>query len=99
MTLNGFGFIIHTYTSETEMQMITPSKLQELISHTPHTLATVLDFSGYTGAQFKSAEFIGITNSGQFCYKVVYHDECGTGEAVGKVFLAYKKDGTVVADY
>ena len=99
MTLNSFGFIIHTYTSETEMQMITPSKLQELISHTPHTLATVLDFSGYTGAQFKSAEFIGITNSGQFCYKVVYHDECGTGEAVGKVFLAYKKDGTVVADY
>ena len=79
--------------------MITPVKLQELISHTPQTLATVLDFSGYTGAQFKSAEFIGITNSGQFCYKVMYHDESGTGEDVGKVFLTYKKDGSVIADY
>ena len=82
--------------------MITPVKLQELISHTPQTLVTVLDFSGYTGEQFKSAEFIGITNSGQFCYKVVYHDyhdESGTGQAVGKVFLTYKKDGTVIADY
>ena len=79
--------------------MITQVKLQELISHTPQTLATVLHFSGYTGAQFKSAEFIGIANSGQFCYKVVYHDESGTGEDVGKVFLTYNKDGTVVADY
>ena len=79
--------------------MITSVKLQEMISHTPQTLATVLDFSGYTGAQFKSAEFIGITNSGEFCYKVVYHNESGTGEDVGKVFLAYKKDGIVVADY
>ena len=79
--------------------MVTPVKLQELISHTPQTLATVLHFSGYTGAQFKSAEFIGITNSGQFCYKVVYHDESGTGQAVGKVFLTYNKDGSVFADY
>ena len=79
--------------------MITPVKLQELISHTPQTLVTVLDFSGYTGEQFKSAEFIGITNSGQFCYKVMYHDESGTGEDVGKVFLTYKKDGSVIADY
>ena len=79
--------------------MITPVKLQELISHTPQTLATVLHFSGYTGEQFKSAEFIGIANSGQFCYKVVYHDESGTGTAVGKVFLTYNKDGSVFAEY
>ena len=79
--------------------MIRPAKLQEMISYTPQTLATTLHCSGYTGSQFKSAEFIGITDGGRFCYEVVYHDESGIGLAVGKVFLTYTKDGSVFADY
>lgn len=43
--------------------------------------------SGYKGDRFNSAEFMGMTNGGQFCYAVTFVEE---GEVQkGKVFLNY----------
>lgn len=81
--------------------MITADRLKTLTSFTPRALAMGLAQSGYTGCSFESAEFIGITNGGQFCYKVTYFDEAGTGEVeTGKVFLTYNAEiGSVTVDY
>jgi hypothetical protein len=81
--------------------MITADTLKTLTSFTAHGLAMALHNSGYTGCFFKSAKFLGITNGGQFCYQVTYHDDAGTGEdEVGKVFLKYDHSlGSVTADY
>ncbi len=69
--------------------MITADKLKALTTCGPTMLAKILDASGYSMCAFKTAKFLGITNGGQFCYSVTYHDENGEGEAVGKVFLSY----------
>ena len=81
--------------------MITAETLKQLTSMGPYALATVLKISGYSGAVFKTAEFVGITNGGEFAYKVTYHDEAGTGkDAVGKVFVKYDQvTNKISADY
>ncbi len=81
--------------------MITAETLKTLTTFTTGALSRALAVSGYTGASFLSAKFLGITNAGQFCYSVTYHDEAGTGEIeTGKVFLTYHSaDGRVTADY
>ena len=81
--------------------MITADTLKTLTSFTKSALARALATSGYTGASFESAEFVGITNGGQFCYKVTYFDDSGTGQVeTGKVFLSYDPaQGRVTADY
>ena len=81
--------------------MILAETLKTLTSFTTHGLAMALHHSGYTGASFKTAKFLGITNGGQFCYKVTFHDEGGMDEdAEGKVFLSYDPvEGKVTADY
>jgi hypothetical protein len=80
--------------------MITADTLKTLTTFTTHGLAMALHHSGYTGAVFKTAKFLGITNGGQFCYGVTFHDEEGMGEGHGKVFLSYDPtEGKVSADY
>ena len=81
--------------------MITADTLKTLTTFTTHGLAMALHHSGYTGAVFKTAKFVGITNGGQFAYKVTYHDEAGTGkDEVGQVYLTYDPvAGKVTADY
>lgn len=80
--------------------MITADKVKILTSQTPTGLSQILKHSGYTGCFFKRAEFVGITNGGQFAYKVTYHDDSGEGEEIGKVFLSYKNDtDTITADF
>jgi hypothetical protein len=80
--------------------MITADTLKTLTTFTAHGLAMALYQSGYTGAAFKTAKFLGITNGGQFCYGVTFHDEEGMGTEQGKVFLTYDPThGTVIADY
>lgn len=81
--------------------MITAETLKLLTTMGPSALARVLDISGYTGAVFKTAEFTGITNGGEFCYTVSYHDNAGTGELeIGKVYVKYDPvENKVSADY
>lgn len=80
--------------------MITAQTLKQLTTVTIHGLKVYLHNSGYTGASFTSAKFVGITNEGQFCYAVTFPDEAGTGVTKGKVFLTYDQTtGTITADY
>jgi len=69
--------------------MILADTLKVLTTMGPTALKQVLDASGYTGNVFKTAEFLGITNGGEFAYKVEYHDEAMDEDAVGKVFVKY----------
>lgn len=69
--------------------MILAETLDYMIKLGPKALAKVLDSSGYSMCSFKSAEFLGITNGGDFCYKVEYHDESDTGRTFDKVFVRY----------
>lgn len=63
----------------------------------PKELARVLDASGYSMCSFKKAQFLGLTNGGEFCYKVTYFDEAGTGkDEVGKVFVKYNTENQAV---
>jgi hypothetical protein len=43
--------------------------------------------------QFESVEFLGITNGGQYCYKVVLD-----GGDLDKVFITRKLDGSLAAE-
>ncbi len=81
--------------------MITAETLKGLMSFTTKDLAKILDTSGYSMCSFKTAEFLGMTNGGQFCYKVTYFDEAGTGEdEVGKVFVSLDHaTGILTADF
>jgi len=83
--------------------MITANQLKTLTTASPLGLAKFLANSGYTGCSFKSAEFLGITNAGQFCYSVKFFDEGGgPGDELqdGKVFLEFNHaTGAVKADF
>ena len=80
--------------------MILADTLKLLTTQTPTGLTQILKASGYTGCFFKSAKFLGMTNGGDFCYSVTYHDDNGEGEAVGKVFVKYdSKNHAVTADF
>lgn len=81
--------------------MITAEKLTEVTTLTRKDLARILDTSGYSMCAFETAKFVGITNGGQFCYKVTYYDEAGTGDhEVGKVFVSLDQaTGALTADF
>jgi hypothetical protein len=79
--------------------MITAERLQVLTSYNSGALAKTLATSGYAGMSFAGAKFLGITNGGQFCYRVEYYDEDGRGQTFGKVFLTYNPaEDRVIAD-
>ena len=79
--------------------MILAAELNKYTTLDRYELARVLARSGYTGESFKSVNFIGLTNSGDFCYSVKYFDESGEGEATGKVYVSKSATGDMVADY
>ena len=79
--------------------MITAEKLNLLTTFTTQGLALSLYSQRDKGKLFKSAKFLGITNGGQFCYKVDYTEEDEHGRTWGKVFLTYNPaEGRVSAD-
>ena len=78
--------------------MITADKLKLLTNFPVFMLTTLIQQAGYKKDKFNTAKFLGITNSGQFCYSVTYvedGEECNT-----KVFLNYDSVADAVsADY
>ena len=80
--------------------MILADTLKLLTTMTPTALSQVLKASGYSGCFFRTAQFLGMTNGGQFCYSVTYHDDAGTGPAQGKVFVKYDTEvQAITADF
>jgi hypothetical protein len=74
--------------------MITPDKLQEMISYHAPTLTKLARDGGYRGPAFSSCKFLGITNGGQFCYMAVFLVEGGTDST--KVFLTHTTNRVIV---
>lgn len=78
--------------------MITPSALKILTSFDCHGLSISINKSGYKKDKFSDSQFVGITNGGQFAYRVEYLEE--ETVKVAKVFLSYDPaSGKVTADY
>lgn len=78
--------------------MITADKLTLFTTLGPTMLSSILDASGYKNCKFKTAKFLGMTNGGQFCYTVTYHDDADP--EMGKVFVTYDQaNDRILADY
>ena len=78
--------------------MITPEVLKTLTTFTSHALTNAIKSAGYKRDSFTSAKFVGITNGGQFAYKVEFMED--KKPVVAKVFLSYDPAaGKVTADY
>jgi len=78
--------------------MITADTLKVLTTFTAPALTRASRDTGYDGPAFSSCKFLGITNGGQFCYKVVFPVKGGTDST--KVFLTYDHaNDRVIADY
>jgi hypothetical protein len=79
--------------------MIVADMLKTLTTFTAPALTRAIRDAGYKNDSFLSAEFVGITNGGQFCYGVSYEDE-DEGLQTTKVFLTYDPTaGRVSIDY
>jgi len=69
--------------------MILADTVRTLTTLTPTSLAQVLTHSGYRDNLFKSAEFVGITNGGEFAYRVTWPDADRDRLGQSKVFVRY----------
>lgn len=69
--------------------MILADTLKTLTTFSPAKLTKLLGHCGYPGQSFKTADFLGITNGGQFCYRVEYHDDADLGRVCDKVYVNY----------
>jgi hypothetical protein len=78
--------------------MITPTMLRTLTTFTADALTVAIRTSGYKRDKFTTSKFVGITNGGQFAYKVEFIED--NKPQVAKVFLSYDPAaGRVSADY
>lgn len=79
--------------------MITAEQLARLTNYSALDINRVMQDSGYSEDTYLTARFLGLTNSGQFCYSVQY-DYPGEGLTQSKVFLSYDPGtGRVLGDY
>jgi hypothetical protein len=70
--------------------MILADTVRTLTTLTATSLAQVMTHSGYRDIVFKSAEFIGITNGGQFAYRVTFDDPAILSQlGQNKVYVQY----------
>ena len=61
------------------------------------TLSRIARNSGYKDAKFDNCEFVGITNSGDWCYKTSYYED-GAYDFT-KIYVRRDDTGDFVADY
>jgi hypothetical protein len=64
-----------------------------------YELSNILSSNGYTGLSFNSVRFLGLTNSGNFCYNVKFFDDHSDGEQTGKVFVSKTATGKITAEF
>ncbi len=78
--------------------MITADKLFMLINMPPVMLTEGIQKAGYKKDKFETSKFLGMTNGGQFCYKVSYIQDKEFHDT--KVFVSYDTaTGKVSVDY
>ena len=79
--------------------MILAEELTKLVTLDRYELSNILDLSGYKNMSFNSVKFLGLTNSGTFCYSVKYFDDHRDGELTSKVYVNKNTTGNLVADF
>ena len=78
--------------------MITADQLRLLTNMPPVMLTEAIRKTGYKKDKFETSEFLGMTNAGQFCYKVSYIEDNEFYDT--KVFVSYDNvTGKVSVDY
>ena len=76
--------------------MIKADMLRALTAFGPLGLTTMIREAGYKKDAFTGAEFLGLTNGGQFCYFCTYKVDGGTDSC--KVYVSYN-NGKITAEY
>ena len=76
--------------------MILADTLKTLTAFGPQGLTTLIRRAGYKEDKFTEAKFLGMTNSGQFCYLCKYPGEF---EDTCKVFVYVDNTGKINAEY
>lgn len=80
--------------------MILAAELNNYVTLNRYELSNILARSGYGGISFESVRFLGLTNSGDFCYSATYFDEAGTGEEeTCKVYVSKSATGDMTAEF
>ena len=79
--------------------MIRADELTKFVTLDRYELSNILADSGYKDCSFNSVKFLGLTNSGNFCYSVKFFDDHSKGEQTGKVFVSKNATGNVVAEF
>jgi hypothetical protein len=78
--------------------MITADKLRLLTNMPTFMLTEAIQKQGYKKDKFETSEFLGMTNAGQFCYKVSYIEDNELHDT--KVFVSHDiATGKVSVDY
>jgi hypothetical protein len=77
--------------------MILANTVKEIINYTAVDIARILRRCAWGNDPIRSAKFLGLTNSGDFCFQITFDDPDGSG--IGKVYLKQDAAGYVVADF
>ncbi len=81
--------------------MILAETVRSLVNMSRQDLSEALARSGYRDCKFTGSEFLGITNGGNFCYRVTFPDEYTPGQMAHiKVFVKFNPvDRAVTAEF
>jgi hypothetical protein len=77
--------------------MLLRAHVEDLLNLTVQQLNRIVRNSGYKDAKFDDCEFVGITNSGDWCYKVSYYEDGGYDFA--KIYVKRDTAGNFVAEF
>ena len=69
--------------------MISAANIQYFTTLSPKHLNAIGYSSGYKDVKIRSAEFLGLTNGGEFCYSATFYDDVQDEEITAKVFVSY----------
>jgi|LauGreDrversion4_2_1035121.scaffolds.fasta_scaffold184667_2 hypothetical protein len=80
--------------------MITAEKVSKLASLNKDQLEGALTNAGYSMLERPlQSKFVGITNSGDFCYQFSYKDSDTGLLTISKLFVNIDATGNIVAEY
>ena len=77
--------------------MLLKQHVNELVNLDAAGLSRIVRQSGYKDAKFDNCEFLGITNSGDFCYKTSYYEDGAYDFA--KIYVWRDEAGNFVAEF
>jgi hypothetical protein len=77
--------------------MLLKEQVNELVNLNAARLSSIARQTGYKDANFRTCEFVGITNGGEFAYKATYFED-GT-DRLTKLFVWRDNNGNYVAEY